>query len=46
MGRWSSVLPHFALAGDRLAAAVCAAAVDYERTDAAVGDACDGRGGR
>jgi hypothetical protein len=43
MGRWSRVLPEFALASERLAAAVGAAAADYELTDAVIGAACDGQ---
>lgn len=42
MTRWSQVLPHFALAGERLAAAVAGAAAGYEVTDTVIGDACDG----
>jgi hypothetical protein len=43
MGRWSQVLPEFALASERLAAAVGAAAADYELTDTVIGAACDGQ---
>lgn len=39
MGHWAQVLPVFALAGDRLSAAVAGAAIAYRTSDAAVGDA-------
>jgi hypothetical protein len=41
MGRWSQVLPEFALSGDRLAAAVLGAAADYELTDTVIADASE-----
>lgn len=41
MGRWSRALPEFALAGERLAAAVAHAAAGYRRSDQAVGHACE-----
>jgi len=40
MGRWVQVLPVYALAGERLAAAVAGAAEGYRRSDAAVADDC------
>jgi hypothetical protein len=42
MGRWASVLPHFALSGERLGAAVLGAGAGYELTDAVIGEACEG----
>jgi hypothetical protein len=46
MARWSHALPEFALAGDRLAAAVAVAAMGYAVTDAAVGAAWDPAGAK
>jgi hypothetical protein len=45
MGRWSQVLPEFALSGERLTAAMAAAAAGYELTDAVIGGACGGKVG-
>lgn len=39
MDRWAYALPHFALAGDRMVAALRGAATAYGAADAAVGDA-------
>ncbi len=40
MGRWAQVLPVYALAGERLSAAVAGAAEGYRRSDTAVADDC------
>jgi hypothetical protein len=39
LSHWATVLPHFGLAGDRLANAVSVAAQGYELSDAAIGGA-------
>jgi len=42
--RWGHVLPLYALAGDRLSAAVGGAATSYTISDGAIADACGGGG--
>jgi hypothetical protein len=46
LGRLSAALPHFALAGDHLSAAVAGAGAGYVRTDGDVADACGGGEGQ
>jgi hypothetical protein len=41
MGDWAAALPHFGLSGDRLQAAMSAAAAHYRAADAAVAGAAD-----
>jgi len=46
MDHWAAVLPHFALSGDRLSAAMRGAARVYDQSDAAVGRAAAEHGQR
>jgi hypothetical protein len=45
VGRWAAVLPHFALSGETLSAAVATAAVAYAGVDASVADGAAIAGG-
>lgn len=46
LGHWAAALPHFALSGATLSAAVSDAAESYGATDAGIGIAAQGGGGR
>ncbi len=46
MEHWAAVLPHFALSGDRLGAAMRGAARVYDQSDAAIGRAATDHGPR
>jgi hypothetical protein len=45
LGRFSSVLPHYGLAGEHLSGAVAGAGVGYTRSEDEVAGACEGGGG-